>query len=67
MYEKKRAKRRWEKMKKLFLVLALIFSVLGFAGAIYVLSTGGEANAGYAVIPLVFSLIFQQALHQKKK
>jgi len=53
-------------MKKLLLVLALIFSVLGFVGAIHVLSSGGEANAGYAVIPLVFSLIFQQAWRAKK-
>jgi len=66
MHEKKRDKRRWKKMKKLLLVLALIFSVLGFVGAIHVLSSGGEANAGYAVIPLVFSLIFQQAWRAKK-
>ena len=53
-------------MKKLFLFLALLFSVLGVAGAIYVLSTGGKAGAGCAVIPMVFSLIFQQAWRLKR-
>lgn len=45
-------------MKKILLVLALIFTALTFAGAIYVISSGGEVNAGYAVIPMVFTLIF---------
>lgn len=53
-------------MKKLLFAIALLFSVLGFAGAIYVLPTGGEANAGYAVVPLVFSLGFQQLWRLKK-
>ena len=43
-------------MKKLFLILALLFTILTFAGAIYVLTSKGEANAGFAVIPMVLSL-----------
>ena len=38
-------------MKKILLVLSAIFTVLTFVGAIYVLVSGGEVNAGYAVIP----------------
>lgn len=43
-------------MKRLMFVLALIFSVLTLCGAGYVLSTEGEANAGFAVVPLVLAL-----------
>lgn len=43
-------------MKKLLLVLSIIFVVLTFAGAIYVISSKGEVNAGFAVIPMVFAL-----------
>jgi 1,4-dihydroxy-2-naphthoate octaprenyltransferase len=41
-------------------VLSVIFAVLTICGAIYVFYTGGKANAGYAVIPMIFSLIFSQ-------
>lgn len=43
-------------MKKLFLVLSILFTVLTFAGAIYVLINRGEVNAGYAVIPMVLTV-----------
>ncbi len=43
-------------MKKILLVLSAIFTVLTFAGAIYVLASGGEVNAGYAVVPCALSL-----------
>ena len=43
-------------MKRLMFVLGLIFSVLTLCGAGYVLFTGGEANAGFAVVPLVLAL-----------
>jgi len=46
---------------------ALIFAVLTICGAIYVLSTNGEASPGYAVIPMVFSLIFSLTAHRIKK
>ncbi len=43
-------------MKKLLLILSIIFTILTFAGAIYVLSLKGTVNAGYAVIPMVITL-----------
>lgn len=43
-------------MKRALFVLSLFFTVLTFVGAGYVLYTDGQANAGYAVIPLVIAL-----------
>lgn len=43
-------------MKKVLLVLSIIFVVLTFAGAIYVICSKGEVNAGYAAIPMVCAL-----------
>lgn len=42
-------------MKKILLILSAIFTVLTFVGAIYVLTSGGTVNAGYAVIPCAIS------------
>ena len=44
-------------MKKVLFVTTLIFILLSFAGAGYVFYTDGQANAGYAVIPLVIALV----------
>ena len=54
-------------MKKILLVLTIIFTVLTFAGAIYVISSKGEMNAGYAVIPMVFTLVFLTGYRNSKK
>ena len=43
-------------MKKLLLVLSIVFIFLTFVGAIFVLTSNGTANAGYAVIPMVIAL-----------
>ena len=43
--------------KKLALVLSVIFIILTFIGAGYVLLNGGKVNAGYACVPMVFALI----------
>ncbi len=43
-------------MKKLLLVLSIIFIALTFVGAIIVLASNGIANPGYTVIPMVFAL-----------
>lgn len=44
-------------MKKLALFLTILFVVLTFAGAGYVLYHKGAVNAGYACLPMVFSLV----------
>ena len=43
-------------MKKLVFLLFIVFIILTFIGAFYVLSNKGMVNAGYAVIPMVLSL-----------
>ncbi len=43
-------------MQKLVLVLSIVFIILTFAGAGYVLLNRGNGNAGYAAIPMVCAL-----------
>ncbi len=44
-------------IKKLALILSIIFIILTFVGAGYILFNGGNVNAGYACVPMVFALI----------
>ena len=43
-------------MKKAALILSVIFIILTFIGAGFVLYNRGQVNAGYAILPLVFAL-----------
>lgn len=43
-------------MLKLFFILTILFSVLCFIGAGYVLYNKGQVNAGYAVIPMLCTI-----------
>ena len=52
-------------MKTLTLVLSIIFIVLTFAGAGYVLLNEGKVNAGHAVVPMVFALASVWLYRQK--
>lgn len=44
-------------MRKLALIAGIIFLILTFAGGGYVIINHGEVNAGYAVIPSLFTII----------
>lgn len=44
-------------MKKAALILGIIFLVLTFAGCGYVLINHGQVNAGYAVVPGIWTMI----------
>ena len=44
-------------MKIVALILGIIFLILTFAGGGYVLINHGQVNAGYAVIPGIWSVI----------
>ena len=44
-------------IKKLALTLSIVFIILTFIGAGYVLFNDGKVNAGYACVPMVFALI----------
>jgi NADH:ubiquinone oxidoreductase subunit 6 (subunit J) len=54
---------------KITKLLSVIFAVLTICGAIYVIYTGGKANAGYAVIPMILFLIssWPHAMKKHKK
>lgn len=44
-------------IKKISLTLSVVFIILTFIGAGYVLFNRGKVNAGYACVPMVFALI----------
>lgn len=48
-------------------ILAVVFGILTICGGIYVFITGGQANAGYAVIPMVFCLTFSLLARKKPR
>jgi len=57
-----------EQLKKvIFMILMIIFLVLTFVGAGYVFYTKGNANAGFAVIPCLFCMIFSALYRNSKK
>lgn len=44
-------------MKKIALILGIIFLILTFIGGGYVLMNHGQVNAGYAVVPGLWAII----------
>lgn len=52
---------------KIFIILMIIFLILTFIGAGYVLINKGEVNAGFAVIPSLFCMIFSALYINSKK
>lgn len=53
-------------MKKVALALSIIFVILTFVGAGYIIYNGGKVNAGYAVVPMVFALVSITFYRNKK-
>ncbi len=53
-------------MKKIYLILGIIFTIITLIGVGYVLLNHGEVNAGYACIPMVFTITFI-AMYRAKK
>ena len=47
--------------KKVLLVLYIIFALLTLAGVAYVVTSHGQHSAGYAVVPMVFTIGFGNA------
>lgn len=54
-------------MKKASLILGIIFLVLTFAGSGYVLMNHGQINAGYAVVPALWTIICFGFYRSKKE
>lgn len=44
-------------MKKMSLILGIVFLILTFVGGGYVLANQGQVNAGYAVVPGLWTMI----------
>lgn len=53
-------------MKKIVLGFMLLFTILTFLGAGYVLVNGGRVNAGYAVVPAMFGIACSSIFHSMK-
>lgn len=53
-------------MKRLTLILSIVFIILTFTGAGYVLFNDGKVNAGYACVPMAFALIMILAYRKYK-
>lgn len=49
-------KKECDYIKQILLIISIVFFFLTFVGAIYILTSNGTANAGYAVIPMVIVL-----------
>ena len=52
---------------KVVKIMAVVFGILTICGGIFVLATGGQANAGYAIIPMVFCLVFSAMVRKSQK
>lgn len=44
-------------MKKIALILGIIFLIITFLGGTYVIVNHGQVSAGYAVIPCLWTMI----------
>lgn len=53
-------------MKTFTFILTIVFVILTFCGAGYVLVNHGQANAGYALVPMVFALASLVAYRNQK-
>lgn len=44
-------------MKKVLLILSIVFTILTFIGIGFVLMNKGNVNAGYAIVPMILTLV----------
>lgn len=44
-------------MKKAAFIMGILFLILTFIGGVYVLINHGEVNAGYVVVPFLWTMI----------
>ena len=47
-------------LRNIFFLLGILFSILTLLGIGYVILSSGAKSAGYAVIPMIFAVIFLQ-------
>ena len=53
-------------MRKIALIFGIVFLILTFAGGGYVIMNHGQANAGYAVIPGIWTVVCFGAYQRKR-
>ena len=54
------------KKEMIYRIMTIIFVILTFIGAGYVLINKGEVNVGYAVIPGLWGVIFSNLANSEK-
>lgn len=54
-------------LKKILLVLSILFAILTFAGAGYILLNKGQTSAGYSAVPMLWAVLFITAYNKVKK
>lgn len=54
-------------MREICLILAISFAVCTVIGAVFVIQSHGVENAGYAVVPMVLSILCFGLLKWKKE
>lgn len=54
-------------MYKIYKISQIIFTILTLIGAIFVFVKDGRVNAGYAVVPMLFSMLFLNLSNREKK
>lgn len=54
-------------MKKMYLIMSIIFIIITFASIFFAFTSFGEFNAGYTVIPMLITLSFSSAYRKELK
>lgn len=54
-------------LKKILFVLSILFTILTFVGAGYVLLNKGDVNAGYSAVPMLWAVLFTTTYNKVKK
>ncbi len=54
-------------LKKFLFSLSILFTILTFVGAGYVLFNKGQVSPGYSVVPMLWAVLFITAYNKVKK
>ena len=54
------------KKEKIYLILTTVFTILTFIIVAYILAKEGKINAGYSLIPCLFTILFSQLCIKEK-
>ena len=54
-------------LRKVLFVLSILFVILTFAGAGYVLLHKGQVSAGYSAVPMLWAVLFTTTYNKVKR